>query len=383
MSDSFVVTGIPRPQLGQPDTVALCEGGVLRLDAGEGYDSYQWSNGASTRQVAISDTGRYFVRVSAGGCHLYSDTVLVFRRSFLPVITASGPLTFCEGDSVVLDGGDHVSWTWSTGARTRFLTVRAEGSYAVIVEDMHGCVGHAAPVDVHVRTNPAPVVQRIGNTTICEGDTVLLSLQGDYADWEWSSGERTREIRVTRSGSYHVTVWDEHGCQGSSVPDIITVHPRPSVPNITRAGDTLRCDGAHAYQWLRNGVDISGAVQQTYIARESGAYSVRVYSEHGCTATSDVLQVTVTSLSTDSHGFELRVYPDPTPGLLHLAVEQPLPEAWELRVTNILGQEVSHHRAAPALQTVLTVDLTTQPPGLYILSVQGGSWHEVRRVVKQ
>jgi hypothetical protein len=77
------------------------------------------------------------------------------------------------------------------------------------------------------------------------------------------------------------------------------------------------------------------------------------------------------------------VYPDPTPGLLHLAVEQPLPEAWELRVTNILGQEVSHHRAAPALQTVLTVDLTTQPPGLYILSVQGGSWHEVRRVVKQ
>ncbi len=383
MPDSFAVTGIPRPQLGQQDTMALCEGGILRLDAGDGYDSYQWSNGASTRQITISDTGRYFVRVASGGCHLYSDTVLVLRRNFLPVITASGPLTFCEGDSVVLDGGDHVSWTWSTGARTRYLTVRAEGSYAVSVEDVHGCVGHAAPVDVHVRTNPAPMVRRIGNSSICEGDTVLLALEGDYADWEWSGGERTREIHVTRAGSYHVAVWDENGCQGSSVPEVITVHPLPSVPIITRDGDTLRADAAQAYQWMRDGVDIPGAVQQTLLVRESGAYSVRVYSEHGCTAVSAVLQVTITSLPHAARAFDLRVYPDPTPGLLHVAVEQPAPEAWELRVTNILGQELFQHRAAPALRTVLTVDLATQPPGLYILSVKASSWQEVRRVVKQ
>ena len=39
----------------------LCEGNPLLLDAGEGFDSYQWSNGESTNSIVITEPGIYGV----------------------------------------------------------------------------------------------------------------------------------------------------------------------------------------------------------------------------------------------------------------------------------------------------------------------------------
>lgn len=44
------------------------------IDAGSGYDSYLWSNGAAGRYLVISNSGKYWVRVTKNGCTA-SDTV--------------------------------------------------------------------------------------------------------------------------------------------------------------------------------------------------------------------------------------------------------------------------------------------------------------------
>lgn len=53
--------------------------------------------------------------------------------------------------------------------------------------------------------------------------------------------------------------------------------------------------GATKYEWFRNGTLISGASQSSYVATESGAYSVKVTVNSGCTSTSTAYNVKIIS----------------------------------------------------------------------------------------
>ena len=48
------------------DTVGACGGDSVMLDAGTGYNSYLWNNGATTQRIYASTTGNYSVSVSNG-----------------------------------------------------------------------------------------------------------------------------------------------------------------------------------------------------------------------------------------------------------------------------------------------------------------------------
>ncbi len=57
----------------------ICAGQTLELNAGAGRESYLWSNGATTPQITVADTGTYWVQTVANNCTL-SDTVRVRPR---------------------------------------------------------------------------------------------------------------------------------------------------------------------------------------------------------------------------------------------------------------------------------------------------------------
>ncbi len=58
---------------------------------------------------------------------------IVLKSSFIPVITASGPTTFCVGDSVTLTASSGSSYLWSNGATTQSIKAYISGSYTVTV----------------------------------------------------------------------------------------------------------------------------------------------------------------------------------------------------------------------------------------------------------
>jgi hypothetical protein len=49
-------------------------------------------------------------------------------------ITASPAPIVCGGETITLDGGEGISWVWSTGATTRTIEVSRSGAYGVTVE---------------------------------------------------------------------------------------------------------------------------------------------------------------------------------------------------------------------------------------------------------
>jgi len=94
----------------------------------------------------------------------------------IPVITESGPLTICAGDSVFLSTSPGIRYQWSTGDTTQTIKVIAAGSYSVVRTDTFSvysdtlqCPLTSNPVAVTLK--PLPNVLPIANQSVCNGDT--------------------------------------------------------------------------------------------------------------------------------------------------------------------------------------------------------------------
>ncbi len=103
LSDALTVTvnALPfKPVITANSATTFCSGGAVTLssDAGAGNT---WSNGSTTQSNRITASGSYTVQVKdINGCiSPVSDAVLVTVNPLpaQPVISASGPLSFCEG----------------------------------------------------------------------------------------------------------------------------------------------------------------------------------------------------------------------------------------------------------------------------------------------
>ena len=281
-------------------STTFCEGGNVTLEASLA-NSYLWSTGETTRYITVSTSGSYSVTTTDGsGCATTSDpvTVTVLPRPPQPAITASGPLTFCEGGSVTLTGPDGYSqYLWSTGETTRSITVSTTRQVALTVINEYGCDNTNG---VYVEVNPLPPasITASGPTTFCEGGSVTLTAPDGYS-YAWSNGATTQSITVAESGAYSVTVTNANGCSATSAATTVTVNPPPATPAVTASGATTFCEGGsvtltapsgYSYAWS------NGATTQSITVTASGSYSVTVTNASGCSATSAATTVTVNPL---------------------------------------------------------------------------------------
>ncbi len=85
--------------------------------------------------------------IQNGTATQYRIDDVMLKYSGVPTITASGPLTFCQGDSVTLTSSSGANYLWSNGATTQSIKVKSAGSYNVSVN----CIA-SSPVTVTVNT---------------------------------------------------------------------------------------------------------------------------------------------------------------------------------------------------------------------------------------
>lgn len=67
----------------------------------------------------------------------------------------------------------------------------------------------------------------------------------------------------------------------------------------------------------------------------------------------------------------LRVYPNPTTGLLHLERLSDPNAAWRIRLFSAEGRELAFNPIMPVGTTLLSVNLSSLPAGQYFLHIQG------------
>ncbi|MBI4646635.1 MAG: hypothetical protein HY738_08615, partial [Bacteroidia bacterium] len=283
----------------------------LQAATGTGY-TYQWYqdgspvSGGNASSLHVTTSGDYFAEIyNSSGCLRNSEHTMVNATLLIPVITAGGNTTFCQGDNVVLSS-DHTTWNeWykdgtTTGITTQDYTATTAGVYKCYV-NTGSCFGFSQEIAVSINNLPStPSITPGGSTTFCQGGSVTLTTSAGNS-YIWSTGATTQSISATTGGNYTVQVTDANGCiSAASSPMTVILNNLPATPTITPSGSTSICLGnsvtltapaSSAYLWS------TSETTQSISVNTAGSFSVQVTDGNGCTsASSSLASVTVNNL---------------------------------------------------------------------------------------
>lgn len=191
---------------------------------------------------------------------------------------------FCAGDTFVLSpSGNYASYIWSDGSGNSSLSVTASGTYSVTVTNSNDC---EASDDITLTFNPLPQIHFSGDSTLCEGGTVTLSVNNPLSTYLWSNGVSNNTITVDSAGVYTVTV-TSLGCSNSASV-LVVEYPNPPIPTGTEVGGcegeviTLGAGVWLAYQWS------TGEITPTIQVTQAGNYSVTIYNQYLCSSSYNI-----------------------------------------------------------------------------------------------
>ena len=140
----------------------------------------------------------------------------------------------------------------------------------------------------------SPEISVVGDLEFCHGDSVNLSLIGNYKNFKWSNGDSSQSITVYSSGSYYITVTDDDGCSARSEVITVNVKPVPSFDiSATNNGSLCGQDsislslplGMKDYLWN------TGESERRIWVSKPGKYYATATANNGCHLFTEILEV--------------------------------------------------------------------------------------------
>lgn len=228
----------------------------------------------------------------AVGHGIYQSNLNAPRPS-IAIVPPDELLYICRDDSVYIEAsGPYQSYKWDDGTVAKGRYISKSGRYIVSAFDPLSCLTAYDTVRVVIKNTFEPRISASARE-ICEGDSVLLDVDGPVVAYLWSSGETSRSIWARNNGTYTCTTVDSVGCSRKASINIL-VHPMPR-PVITANRSLTLClddvvvltatDGYRGYQWS------NGSTTRSISTGDSGVYVVAVTDEFGCVGSSDTVRV--------------------------------------------------------------------------------------------
>ncbi len=293
-SSSITITTLNIPNYSLTPDTTICQGGsaLLQATAVSGY-TYAWSTGSLQSSITIQNAGQYSVTVTnESGCSLARSTNVTLNE--VPTVSIAGNTLFCEGSSTTLTANVPTGCTyeWSTGTTNTPLMVATAGTYTVTAYNAAGC-SSTASANVTMNSIPTPIIN--GVTTICRGESTILTASGGTS-YLWSNGTTgpTLAISPTENTAYIVTVTNQQGCTASTSVTV-TVNTLPTLvingnPQFCEGSSTtLTATGATSYTWS------TGATTSSVTLNTAGLYYVTARNSMNCQRTDSVQIVELSS----------------------------------------------------------------------------------------
>ena len=321
-TDTVIVSVNPYPFANAgPDKYVCIPTGTSVGAPGPGHYYYNWSSdppgftsSMPNPSVFPTVTTKYFLIVSVNGCTSY-DTVVVaaYPSPPKPVVTASGPLSFCSGGSVTLTSSVTTNIQWYkdglsiTGATNPNLVVTQGGNYYVY-STLGFCLNVSTTTAVTVTNPPStPTITAGGAVSFCEGGSVTLTSTANsgnqwYKDGVAISGAINKTYIASQSGSYTAAATISGCSSATSAAIVVTAKPIPTPPVITANGPTEFCNGgsvaltssdtSNFVSWYRDNQFVQGIIGGSFSATLSGTYRAKVLVNNCLSGFSNAIVVT-------------------------------------------------------------------------------------------
>jgi hypothetical protein len=279
---------------------------------------YKWTTvdgrivgSSEQRQITVDRPGTYTVQITLpDGCKTEPVDVAVAEDPNKPLFKSISAQSYiaCKGNDgainlTVTGGTAPYTYQWSNGsgytATTQNISNLQPGTYNVTVTDAKGCT-ISTPATVLAGT---PVTIEPGITPVtCTGlrdGAINLNVTGKAPfTYQWSNGNRTKDIRNIRAGSYSITITDADGCATvfSNIvvpePALLSLsvigeddtNPIPGPTEANGSADLTVSGGTAPYTYLWS----NGATTEDINLLSRGLYTVLVTDANNCTATISV-----------------------------------------------------------------------------------------------
>ncbi len=302
-----------------------------------------------------------------------------------PSIKVIGETRICRGDSVIIEAeNDYTNYLWSNGESTKRIIVKESGFYSLTIDDGSGCKSRSRSVEVTVLNLPDLTIRTVGKYPICEGDSVNLELAGSlgFSSYEWSTGEKTRKIKINSPGYFSLTATTSEGCKTTATFNVVTMS-KPQKPTISRIAPlTLQSTEAKAYQWYFNGNPVKDSINRTITITELGDYSVEIFDENNCSNLSDPYNI-ISNVNDFISDNTLQISPNPSNGKFNIFLSNTLEDDFIVEVSNILGIKVFDTQFYSNNQNIFSIDISNFPDGVYFVKIKSTNLVYTEKIIKK
>jgi len=208
----------------------------------------------------------------SSSCTIILDTVIQLVPSYNTSIS-NDTLELCENDSVLINS----------------VFYKAPNTIVDTLVDIHGC---DSLLITYLAAIPLPQVYLGADTSLCNGDSILLSIQNSYNSTLWNTGSIQNSIWIDIPGNYWVKVSDSL-CSNSDTIEISDLHSLYLLIN-----DTVLCSGKswqitlpiiNQYLWWNN------STSNSVLISDSGNYWVEITEI--CKTYTDSFTITINDCS--------------------------------------------------------------------------------------
>ncbi len=156
------LTLFSKPIINIQDIVPICENNSITIDAGEGFDSYLWSNGTTNQTILVENPGNFWVTVTDDYDTISCSSTKNFevKKSNKATINSIETKDWTDNENIIIvniaassignyeysiDGYNYQDSNQFTGLNS--------GKYTVLVKDKNGC-GTPPPYEVYLLMFP-------------------------------------------------------------------------------------------------------------------------------------------------------------------------------------------------------------------------------------
>lgn len=418
LDDSWSIDRPPAIDLSDKDITKIsCYGladgiGIVNATGGTGVKTIEWSGPISGTGATLDSMliGLYYITATDENDCEEKDTVTMTQPDSITIGILSQQNLDCVGDAdgyiqINASGGNGeypYDYWWSTLDGSGIVPTDKNqsgltaGTYKVEVSDWKNCEDSLS-IDITEPANGVSVIRKLSGhvDVLCYGGSsgeIALSGSGGTQPYEYSLNRSDWQTDSTFTGlsanSYICWIRDANLCESSTSdtvdqPDAITLDSvrvtDASSPGATDGTITLYLSGGTdtLYFTLTPG-DIENIIG-IFTGLLAGDYTITVMDVNECEASVDTAVGEPDNIQRLESGNYILVYPNPTPGLFNIQFQQINTNRAFIEIVNLNGQVV-YEKLFERInkEPVISIDLSNQPKGLYILKVDG---HYVETVI--